>query len=144
MNEVKKPKKPLIYYYGIVLLALLLFNFLAMPWLSQRQVKEVDYGTFMTMTEEKEIGKVEVQDNQILFTDKNEKQIYKTGHDDRPGLGQPAARSRGQSSPGGDPGADVPRPVLPAELGAAHPVLCGHRAAAEQADDEASAAAPTP
>ena len=79
MNEVKKPKKPLIYYYGIVPLALLLFNFLAMPWLSQRQVKEVDYGTFMTMTEEKQIGKVEVQDNQILFTDKNEKQIYKTG-----------------------------------------------------------------
>ena len=79
MNEVKKPKKPLIYYYGIVLLALLLFNFLAMPWLSQRQVKEVDYGTFMTMTEEKQIGKVEVQDNQILFTDKDEKQIYKTG-----------------------------------------------------------------
>ena len=79
MNEVKKTKKPLIYYYGIVLLVLLLFNFLAMPWLSQRQVKEVDYGTFMTMTEEKQIGKVEVQDNQILFTDKDEKQIYKTG-----------------------------------------------------------------
>ena len=79
MNEVKKPKKPLIYYYGIVLVALLLFNFLALPWLSQRQVKEVDYGTFMTMTEEKQIGKVEVQDNQILFTDKDEKQIYKTG-----------------------------------------------------------------
>ena len=79
MNEVKKPKKPLIYYYGIVLVALLLFNFLALPWLSQRQVKEVDYGTFMTMTEEKQIGKVEVQDNQILFTDKDEKQVYKTG-----------------------------------------------------------------
>ena len=79
MNEVKKPKKPLIYYYGIVLVALLLFNFLAVPWLSQRQVKEVDYGTFMTMTEEKQVGKVEVQDNQILFTDKDEKQVYKTG-----------------------------------------------------------------
>ena len=79
MNEVKKPKKPLIYYYGIVLVALLLFNFLAVPWMSQRQVKEVDYGTFMTMTEEKQIGKVEVQDNQILFTDKDEKQVYKTG-----------------------------------------------------------------
>ena len=79
MNEVKKPKKPLLYYYGIVLLALLLFNFLAVPWMSQRQVKEVDYGTFMTMTEKKQIGKVEVQDNQILFTDKDEKQIYKTG-----------------------------------------------------------------
>ena len=79
MNEVKKTKKPLIYYYGIVLVALLLFNFLAVPWLSQRQVKEVDYGTFMTMTEEKQVGKVEVQDNQILFTDKEEKQVYKTG-----------------------------------------------------------------
>ena len=79
MNEVKKPRKPLIYYYGIVLVALLLFNFLAVPWLSQRQVKEVDYGTFMTMTEEKQVGKVEVQDNQILFTDKEEKQVYKTG-----------------------------------------------------------------
>ena len=79
MNEVKKPKKPLIYYYGIVLLALLLFNFLAVPWMSQRQVKEVDYGTFMTMTEEKQIGKVQVQDNQILFTDKDEQQVYKTG-----------------------------------------------------------------
>ena len=79
MNEVKKPKKPLIYYYGIVLVALLLFNFLAVPWLSQRQVNEVDYGTFMTMTEEKQVGKVEVQDNQILFTDKEEKQVYKTG-----------------------------------------------------------------
>ncbi len=79
MNEVKKPKKPLIYYYGIVLVAFLLFNFLAVPWLSQRQVKEVDYGTFMTMTEEKQVGKVEVQDNQILFTDKEEKQVYKTG-----------------------------------------------------------------
>ena len=79
MNEVKKPKKPLIYYYGIVLVALLLFNFLAVPWLSQRQVKEVDYGTVMTMTEEKQVGKVEVQDNQILFTDKEEKQVYKTG-----------------------------------------------------------------
>jgi len=79
VNEVKKPKKPLIYYYGIVLVALLLFNFLAVPWLSQRQVKEVDYGTFMTMTEEKQVGKVEVQDNQILFTDKEEKQVYKTG-----------------------------------------------------------------
>ena len=60
-------------------MALLLFNFLAVPWLSQRQVKEVDYGTFMTMTEEKQVGKVEVQDNQILFTDKEEKQVYKTG-----------------------------------------------------------------
>ncbi|MHA5219928.1 ATP-dependent zinc metalloprotease FtsH [Dysosmobacter sp. Phy] len=79
MNEVKSPKKPLLYYYGIVLLVLMLFNFLAMPWLAQRQVREVDYGTFMTMTEEKQIGQVEVQENQILFTDKDSGQIYKTG-----------------------------------------------------------------
>ena len=79
MNEVKSPKKPLLYYYGIVLLVLMLFNFLAMPWLAQRQVREVDYGTFMTMTEEKQIGQVEVQEIQILFTDKDSGQIYKTG-----------------------------------------------------------------
>lgn len=79
MNEVKTPKKPWIYYYGIVMLALMLFNFLAMPWLTQRQVKQVDYGTFMDMTENEEIGQVEVQDNQILFTDKEGTQIYRTG-----------------------------------------------------------------
>ena len=79
MNEVKSPKKSLLYYYGIVLLVLMLFNFLAMPWLAQRQVREVDYGAFMTMTEEKQIGQVEVQESQILFTDKDSGQIYKTG-----------------------------------------------------------------
>ena len=86
MNEVKSPKKPLLYYYGIVLLVLMLFNFLAMPWLAQRQVREVDYGTFMTMTEEKQIGQVEVQESQILFTDKDSGQIYKTGVMDDPDL----------------------------------------------------------
>ena len=79
MNEVKTPKKPLIYYYGIALLILMLFNFLAMPWLAKRQIKEVDYGTFMTMTENQEIGQVEIQENQILFTNKDESQVYKTG-----------------------------------------------------------------
>ena len=81
MQEVKKPKKPLIFYYVIVMLILLLFNFLAMPWLAQRQVQEVDYGTFMTMTKEKNIGQVEVQEqeNQIIFTDKDKQHIYKTG-----------------------------------------------------------------
>ena len=81
MQEVKKPKKPLIFYYVIVMLILLLFNFLAMPWLPQRQVQEVDYGTFMTMTKEKNIGEVEVQEqeNQIIFTDKDKQHIYKTG-----------------------------------------------------------------
>lgn len=81
MQEIKKPKKPLIFYYVIVMLILLLFYFLAMPWLAQRQVQEVDYGTFMTMTKEKNIGEVEVQEqeNQIIFTDKDKQHIYKTG-----------------------------------------------------------------
>lgn len=79
MHEVKTPKRPLIYYYGIVLLILLLFNFLAMPWLAQRQIEEVDYGTFMSMTEQKQIGKVEIQSNQILFTNTDETKVYKTG-----------------------------------------------------------------
>ena len=79
MNEVKRPKKPLIYYYCVVMLILMLFNFLAMPWMMERQIKEVDYGTFMSMTEEKNIGQVDIQNNQIVFTDKEGKQIYKTG-----------------------------------------------------------------
>lgn len=79
MNEVKTPRKPLIYYYGIVLLVLLLFNFLAVPYMLQAQVKEVDYGTFMQMTYEQEIGRVGLQSNQIIFTDKDESQIFKTG-----------------------------------------------------------------
>ena len=86
MNEVKKPKKPLIFYYGIVLLVILLFNLIAMPWIAERQIKEVDYGTFMTMTEENNIGQVDVQNNQIVFTDKENTQIYKTGLMDDPGL----------------------------------------------------------
>lgn len=79
MNEIKQPKKPLLYYYGIVLLVLMMFNFLMAPYLAQRQIKEVDYGTFMTMTENKEIGQVEIESNQILFTSKDNKTIYKTG-----------------------------------------------------------------
>ena len=86
MNEVKKPKKPLIFYYCIVLAVLLLFNLIAMPRISEHQIKEVDYGTFMTMTEENNIGKVDVQTNRIVFTDREEKQIYKTGLMDDPGL----------------------------------------------------------
>lgn len=86
MNEVKKPKKPLLYYYGIVLLVILLLNVIVMPAIRQLQIKEVDYGTFMTMVNEKEVGKVEVQDNRILFTDKDGKNIYKTGKMDDPGL----------------------------------------------------------
>lgn len=81
MNEVKKPRKRLLYYYGIILLVLILFNFFIVPMVTQRRIVEVDYGTFMSMTEKKEIGKVEVQEqeNLIVFTDKEEKTIYKTG-----------------------------------------------------------------
>ena len=79
MNEVKKPKKPLIFYYGIVLVVILLFNLIAMPLINERQITEVDYGTFMTMTDEGNIGKVEIQTNQIVFTDKSEEKFYKTG-----------------------------------------------------------------
>ncbi len=79
MNEVKQPKKPLAYYYGIVLLLLLVFNWLVMPMITNAKIKEVDYGTFMSMTEEKNIGQVEIEDNQILFTNKDETQIFKTG-----------------------------------------------------------------
>ncbi len=84
MQEVKKPRKPLIFYYTIALVILLLFNLLAMPYINAYQVKEVDYGTFMSMTEEQNIGKVEVMDNQIVFTDKAEENIYKTGRMDDP------------------------------------------------------------
>ena len=86
MNEIKKPKKPLIFYYGIALAIMLLFNLFAMPQLIQQRVKEVDYGTFMSMTEKKKIGLVEVRDNEIVFTDKSEKQIYKTGIMNDPGM----------------------------------------------------------
>ena len=79
MNEVKKPKKPLIFYYAIVMLVIILFNVLLMPTLLDRQIREVDYGTFMKMTEEENIGLVQIQDNRILFTDKEGTVIYKTG-----------------------------------------------------------------
>lgn len=86
MKEVKSPKKPLLYYYGIVLLILFLFNMFVTPMIMENRVKEVDYGTFMSMTEDKNIGEVEISDSQILFTDKAETQIYKTGTMDDPNL----------------------------------------------------------
>ena len=79
MKEVKTPRKPLAIYYALVLLMLLLLNFVLLPWMEERQIKEVDYGTFMTMTEEKSIGRVDIESNQIIFTDKDETQVYKTG-----------------------------------------------------------------
>ena len=86
LHEVQKPKKPLYYYYGVAMLILMCFNLLAMPYMAEKQVKNIDYGTFMTMTENKEIGRVEIQSNQIIFTDKDEKNIYKTGPLNDPGL----------------------------------------------------------
>ena len=88
MKEVKPSKKPLAIYYAIVLAVLLLLNLVLVPWMSERQVEEVDYGTFMTMTEEKNIGRVDIESNQIIFTDKEEKQVYKTGLMNDPDLTQ--------------------------------------------------------
>ena len=88
MKEVKSPKKPLIYYYGIVLLIILLFNLLITPLLSRQQVTEVDYGTFMDMIDEKDIGTVQVEDSQILFTDKEDPVVYKTSPMEDPTLAQ--------------------------------------------------------
>ena len=79
MKEVKTPRKPLAIYYALVLLMLLLLNLVLLPWMEERQIKEVDYGTFMTMTEEKNIGRVDIESNQIIFTDEDETQVYKTG-----------------------------------------------------------------
>ncbi len=86
MNEVKKPKKPLIFYYLLVLAALIIFNSFVLPLISGNKVEEVDYGTFMEMTEEKNIGLVEIQANKILFTDKAQKKVYETGLLDDPNL----------------------------------------------------------
>ena len=80
MNEVKSPKKPLLYYYFVAMLLVMLFNFIAMPWISEHQIKDVDYNTFATMTEQGEVGRVEIQEqsNRILFTSSDEKTVYKT------------------------------------------------------------------
>ena len=88
MKEVKTPKKPLAIYYAIVLLILLVLNFIIVPWASERQVKEVDYGTFMSMTEQKEIGRVDIEASEIVFTNKDNTQVYKTGVMNDPGLTQ--------------------------------------------------------
>ena len=90
MQEVKKPKKPLIYYYVIVLVVLMIFNFLLMPWAAERRITEVGYDRFIEMTEEKDIGQVEInqEDNEIVFTDKEGSAIYKTGMVEDPDLTQ--------------------------------------------------------
>ena len=86
MNEVKKPRRSLLYYYFIVMLVLILFNTILMPIFNSWEIKQVDYGTFITMTENGEVGLVEVQDNQIIFTDKDKQTVYKTGKMEDPGL----------------------------------------------------------
>ena len=86
MQEVKRPQKPLIYFYVAMILAILIFNCLVVPYLARKAIKDVDYGTFMTMTEREEIGKVQIQQNQIVFTDKDESAIYRTGVIEDPGL----------------------------------------------------------
>ena len=87
MQEVKKPnKKPFIFYYLIVILAIFLINSILVPKIAQRAIKEVDYGTFMKMTYDGNIGFVQLEDNRILFTDKAEKNVYKTGPVEDPGL----------------------------------------------------------
>ena len=86
MQEVKRPKKPLIYFYVATILAILVFNCLVVPYFGGKAIEDVDYGTFMTMTENGEIGKVQIQQNQIVFTDKEESTIYRTGVIEDPGL----------------------------------------------------------
>jgi cell division protease FtsH len=86
LNEVKNPKKPIYLFYIIVAIGIIFFNFVVIPWYVQRQIKETDYSTFISMTENKEIGEVQIQSNQILFTDKDGKQVYKTGLIDDPEL----------------------------------------------------------
>lgn len=86
MKEVRPPKRPLIYFYVIAIVCLLLFNILLMPWFAQRQIQLVDYGTFLNMVDQREIGLVEVQEEQILFTNKDGTIYYKTGRMDDPAL----------------------------------------------------------
>lgn len=86
MKEVKSPKKPLIYYYVVVIATILIFNMIVFPLLSNRMVTEVDYGTFISMTEEGNIGLVKVESNQIIFTNKDDSVVYRTGVMDDPNL----------------------------------------------------------
>ncbi len=143
MQEVKKPKKPLIFYYGIVVVVLLLFNFLAMPWIAQRQVREVDYGTFLEMAENKELGQVEVQEqeNQILFTNQDETAIYKTGMMPDPDLTQ-VLKDSGAKFSRSDFGTDQPHSEFSVELGAAHRDLYRHWPVHVQKADEERAGGP--
>ena len=120
MKEVRPPKRPLIFYYCVAMLILLLFNFLAMPWMARQQIQEVDYGTFMDMAENQDLGQVEIQEqeNQIVFTNKDETAVYSTG------VLRP-------SHP-----ADGSHPQLSADLDPAHRHLCCPGAVSLPAHDE--------
>ena len=86
MNEIKPPKKPLIYYYGIAFVLLILFNSLIMPFAEKHQIEEVSYNTFIQKTEDKDIGSVKIEDNEITFTDKDKSHVYRTGEMNDPDL----------------------------------------------------------
>ena len=86
MNEVKRPRRPLLIFYIVVLILLFLYNAMLLPKLAEQEIKEVDYGTFMTMTEKGQIGTVQIESNKILFTNKDKSQVYKTGVMNDPGL----------------------------------------------------------
>ncbi|HOP54501.1 MAG TPA: ATP-dependent metallopeptidase FtsH/Yme1/Tma family protein, partial [Bacillota bacterium] len=86
MDKLRKPRKSLLFYYGIFILILAIFNFMVLPWILERQIIEVDYRTFIKMTEENQIGQVQIQQNRILFTDKENTMVFKTGLMDDPNL----------------------------------------------------------
>ncbi|MBP3485729.1 MAG: ATP-dependent metallopeptidase FtsH/Yme1/Tma family protein, partial [Oscillospiraceae bacterium] len=90
MNEVKTPKRPLLFYYCIAMAMIVVFNMIAMPWLTEHSIKQVDYNTFVEMVESGQVGRAEIQeaDNRILFTDAEEKAVYKTAMVPDPGLTQ--------------------------------------------------------
>ena len=99
MDNVKKPKKPLIFYYCMVLVVIILFNSLLMPRIARRSIEDVDYGTFMSMTESRNIGKVDIQPNQILFTDRDNTAVYRTGVMNDPDLAERLHRSGAEFTP---------------------------------------------
>ena len=132
MKEIKNPKRPLVYYAVVAMLAVLLFNLLAVPAMANAAVKEVDYGTFMDMTEKGDIGKVEIESNQIIFTDKSGQSFYKTGLMDDPDRTERLYNRR----------ADLPAPELRADMGAAYTYLRLDRRRDEQEDDERRAELP--
>ena len=131
MDEVKNPRKPLYYYWAVAMIILMMFNLLAKPWYLRSQITEVDYGTFMNMTNEKKISRVEIQDNQILFTDKDNK-IYRTGLMDDSGRTERLYKSGAKFS---SQIVEETSPIL--SVGCAASYLLGTRALHAEKDDGA-------